>query len=101
MVGMSGGRRKWSLLASAAAAAAALLAGSLGGRAAGGMETLALRSVGTFDQPVYITHAPGAGGFLYVVEQGGEVRVVDHGRVLAQPFLSIGGRISCCSERGL
>ena len=39
--------------------------------------------------------------FLYVVEQGGTVRVVDHGNVLGQPFLDISGRVSSGGERGL
>lgn len=72
-----------------------------GGRASGGSPTLALRSIGAFDAPIFIAHAPGAGGFLYVVQQGGQVRVVDHGAVRSQPFLNIAGRISCCGERGL
>jgi glucose/arabinose dehydrogenase len=73
----------------------------LGSRASGRTPTLGLRSVGTFDSPTYVTHAPGASGFLYVVEQGGTVQVVDHGTVRARPFLDIGGRVDCCGERGL
>jgi glucose/arabinose dehydrogenase len=57
--------------------------------------------VGSFASPTYVTHAPGATDFLYVVEQGGTVRVVDHGNVQGQPFLDISGRVSSGGERGL
>jgi hypothetical protein len=100
MVGSSGDRRRWSLLV---AAAIALSVALLGGRASGGTggPSLALRSIGTFDAPIYVAHAPGAGGFIYVAQQAGQVRVIDHGAVRAQPFLDIHGRVSCCGERGL
>ena len=101
MVGASGNPRRWSLAAGVLVAALAAGLTLLGGRASGGTPTLSLRSIGTFDSPIYITHAPGASGFLYVVEQTGAVRVVDHGAVQPQPFLNISGRISCCGERGL
>ncbi len=73
----------------------------LGGRASGGSPSLALRSIGTFDAPIFVTGAPGASGFLYVARQGGQIRVIDHGTVRSQPFLNISGRVSCCGERGL
>jgi glucose/arabinose dehydrogenase len=57
--------------------------------------------VGSFASPTYVTHAPGAPRFLYVVEQGGTVRVVDHGNVQGSPFLDISGRVSSGGERGL
>jgi len=102
MVGVSGDRRRRSLLAGAVlAAAVAVSVASLAGSAAGGSPSLALRSVGTFDAPIYVADAPGAPGFLYVAQQGGQIRVVDHGTVRSQPFLDISGRVSCCGERGL
>jgi glucose/arabinose dehydrogenase len=61
----------------------------------------AKRTVGNFAAPTYVTHAPGAPGFLYVVEQRGTVAVVDHGAVLGQAFLDIRGRVSSGGERGL
>jgi glucose/arabinose dehydrogenase len=102
MVGIGSDRRRWLLVAGAiVTAVVALTAAFLDGRASGGTPTLALRPIGTFDQPIYVTHAPGVAGFLYVVQQGGEIRVVDHGTVRSQPFLDIGGRVDCCGERGL
>jgi glucose/arabinose dehydrogenase len=44
---------------------------------------------GTFRSPVYATEPTGESGFLYVVEQGGLVRVLDHGRLLPKPFLNL------------
>jgi len=99
---MSDDRCRWSLSAGAIViAVVALTASFLGGRASGGTPTLGLRSIGTFDDPTFVAHARGAQGFLYVAEQGGRVRVVDHGTVRTQPFLNISGRVSCCGEQGL
>jgi glucose/arabinose dehydrogenase len=57
--------------------------------------------IGTFASPTYVTHAPGRPKFLYVVQQGGRVRVLHNGNVLARPFLDISGRVSSGGERGL
>jgi hypothetical protein len=99
MVGLRGSR--WALAGAAIVAALAVGLGVLGASASGRAPGLALRDIGAFDRPIYVTHAPGAAGFLYVVEQTGRVRVIDHGTVRTQPFLNIGNRISCCGERGL
>jgi hypothetical protein len=101
MVGASVHRRRWSLVAAGAVATAAASLALLGATASGGSPTLALRSVGTFDSPIYVTHAPGAGGFLYVVEQGGTIRVIDNGTVKSQPFLNIENRVLAGGEQGL
>src|SRR4051794_40215401 len=101
MLGASGQRRRWSLLAAIAVVATALCVGLLAVHAGGRAPTLTLRSVGTFDAPIYVAHAPGAPGFLYVVEQGGTVEVVDHGTVRAQPFLDIRQRVLSGGEQGL
>lgn len=101
MVGVSDHRERWSLVAAAIVASLAVGLTLLAGGASGRTPTLAKRSVGVFDAPIYIAHAPGAAGFLYVVEQTGRVRVIDHGTVRTQAFLNISGRISCCGERGL
>jgi len=62
---------------------------------------VALKQIGHFDQPVYVTGAPGFPRLLFVVEQGGRVRVLRGGRRLSRPFLDIGGLISSGGERGL
>jgi glucose/arabinose dehydrogenase len=67
-------------------------------RPAGGV---ALRQVGRFDNPVYVTGAPGYPNLLFVVEQAGRVRVLRNGHELSRPFLDISGSISSGDERGL
>jgi glucose/arabinose dehydrogenase len=58
-------------------------------------------AVSGLDQPVQITHAPGDSARLYVVEQGGVIRVVEQGRVRAQPFLDVRSLIVSGGEQGL
>ncbi len=73
--------------------------GGVDARAGGGV---ALKKVGEFDQPVYVTGAPGFPKLLFVVEQRGRVAVLSGGRRLPHPFLEIGGRVGFDGgERGL
>jgi glucose/arabinose dehydrogenase len=60
-----------------------------------------LKRIGRFESPVYVTGAPGFPKLLFVVEQGGRVRVLRGGRELGRPFLDIHGLISSGGERGL
>jgi glucose/arabinose dehydrogenase len=60
-----------------------------------------LTKVGTFSSPDYVTHAPGDRRRLFVVEQGGKVRVVRDGRVLRAPFLDISSQAVGGGEQGL
>ena len=62
---------------------------------------LRLMRIGTFDSPVYVTAPPGDRRRIFVVEQGGTVRIVRGGRTLERPFLDISGRITSGGERGL
>ena len=101
MPGPGDDRGRRSLVAAAIVAVLVVGLTLLGGRASGRAASLALKSIGVFDAPIYVTHAPGAPGFLYVVEQSGRVRAVDHGRVLPRAFLNISGRISYGGEQGL
>jgi glucose/arabinose dehydrogenase len=67
-------------------------------RRAGGV---ALKRIGRFDEPVYVTGAPGFPKLLFVVEQSGRVEVLRGGRRLGRPFLDISGLVSYGGERGL
>jgi uncharacterized protein (TIGR03437 family) len=51
--------------------------------------------------PTDIQHAGDGSGRLFLVQQAGLIRILKNGTLLAQPFLDISGRVSCCGERGL
>ncbi len=38
---------------------------------------------------------------LFIVQQGGQIRILKNGGLLTAPFLDISTRIACCGERGL
>ena len=56
--------------------------------------------IGSFDAPTYVAGAPGAKGFIYVVERDGTVKAVKRGDVKGT-FIDIRGRVSTAGERGL
>ena len=60
-----------------------------------------LTRIGTFASPVYVAQPPGERRRLFVVEQGGRIRVVRGGRVLGTPFLDISSRVVSGGEQGL
>jgi glucose/arabinose dehydrogenase len=64
--------------------------------------TVGLKRIGTFDSPTYVTAPPGDRRRLFVVEQGGRIRVVRDGKKLATPFIDITSSVSQDGgERGL
>jgi glucose/arabinose dehydrogenase len=63
---------------------------------------VALKKIGSFDHPVYVTGAPGFPKLLFVVEQPGRVAVLSNGHRLSHPFLDIRGMVGYDeAERGL
>ncbi|MDQ4071947.1 MAG: PQQ-dependent sugar dehydrogenase, partial [Actinomycetota bacterium] len=63
---------------------------------------LALKRVGTFAFPVYVTSPAGDTARQFVVEQSGQIRIIKDGRTVARPFLDISGRVEFNQgERGL
>ena len=54
-----------------------------------------------FSDPVYVTNAGDGSGRLFVVEQGGTVRVIRNGAVLGAPYLDVSQLVSSGGERGL
>jgi len=62
---------------------------------------VALKKIGTFEAPVYVTGAPGFPKLLFVVEQSGRIVVLSNGHRLRKPFLDIRGDVSYGGERGL
>jgi glucose/arabinose dehydrogenase len=54
------------------------------------------------ERPLFVTHAGDGSGRLFVVEQGGTIRVARGGRLLERPFLDVTRRLDNSSgERGL
>ena len=85
-----------------AAAAAALIVGLSAGAAAGDRQSLRLIPVVSgLSAPVFVTAPPGERNVLYVVEQGGRVRVVRNGKLQATPFLDVSKLIVSGGEQGL
>jgi glucose/arabinose dehydrogenase len=63
---------------------------------------LALKRIGSFDHPVYVSGAPGSPDLLFVVEQPGRIEVLRDGRRLPRPFLDLRGVVGFDGgERGL
>jgi glucose/arabinose dehydrogenase len=60
-----------------------------------------LRRIGSFDAPLYVTSPPGDRRRLFVVEQGGRIRVLVDGRLRSRPFLDIRGKVRAGGEQGL
>jgi glucose/arabinose dehydrogenase len=60
-----------------------------------------LVGIGSFDAPLYVTAPPGDRRRIFVVEQGGTIRVVRAGKRLSQPFLDIRSLVSAGGEQGL
>jgi len=57
--------------------------------------------VGGLKNPVYVTSPHDGSGRLFVVEQGGKIKIIKSGRVLATPFLDISSLVSKGGEQGL
>jgi len=59
-------------------------------------------TAGGFAQPLGIAHAGDGSGRLFIVEQGGSVKIIKNGTVLATPFLDISPLLkSGAGEQGL
>jgi len=54
-----------------------------------------------FSAPVAFVQDPTQAGVQFVVEQGGRIRVIQNGVVLAQDFLNLQGQVSFSGEQGL
>ncbi len=62
----------------------------------------AVEIVGGLSAPLFVTAPPGDDSRIFIVEQGGLIRIFDFEEgLLATPFLDLTGIVSCCGERGL
>jgi glucose/arabinose dehydrogenase len=57
--------------------------------------------VRSLSEPVHVTAPRSEPGRLYVVEQGGVIRVIDRGKLRATPFLDIHSQVTNSGEQGL
>ena len=64
-------------------------------------DVVSLRHVETFERPVLVTAPPGDTQRVFVVEQGGTVRIVRDGTVMPNPFLDIRAQVTARGESGL
>ncbi len=62
--------------------------------------TTQLTTIGSFDQPVFVT-APEGDPRVFVVEQPGTVRIVRDGTLSPEPFLDLRDRVTMRGESGL
>jgi glucose/arabinose dehydrogenase len=60
-----------------------------------------LVGIGTFDTPVYVSAPPGDTRRIFVVEQGGTIRVITGGQRVARPFLDLRAKVINGGEQGL
>lgn len=60
-----------------------------------------LTRIGTFSSPTYVAAAPGDSRRLFVVQQGGAIRVLRDGRLLRAPFLDVARLVKSGGEQGL
>jgi glucose/arabinose dehydrogenase len=88
-------------LALAALVVALAACGAGGAPTALSSGALRLAKVGDFDSPLYVTSPPGDTHRVFVVEQGGRIRVVRDGKRLGTPFLDIHQQVLAGGERGL
>jgi glucose/arabinose dehydrogenase len=96
-----GRRLAWAAAIAATSAGVGLAAGTGTTGAVAATPHVGKHAVASFDNPVYIAHAPGAPRLLFVVEQGGTIRVVRGGKKLGHPFLDISHRVTSGGEQGL
>ncbi len=70
--------------------------------AAAGSKPAVMRKIASFDDPTYVSGAPGFPNLLFVTERGGRVEVVRDGEKLPHPFLDISSKVRAQTiEQGL
>ncbi len=57
--------------------------------------------VSGLSSPVDLVDAGDGSGRLYVVQQGGQIRIIRNGVLLPTPFLNLTSKVVCCGEQGL
>ncbi len=105
MAGLVGGRApRLSRVAALLAAVAGLSLGTQGYAAPDALASgaVALQQIGTFENPNYVTAAPGFPRLLFVVERKGQIAVLRDGKALPGSFLDIAAQVTTeAVEQGL
>lgn len=105
MAGLVGGRApRLSRVAALLAAVAGLSLGTQGYAAPDALasDAVALQKIGTFENPNYVTAAPGFPRLLFVVERKGQIAVLRDGKALPESFLDISAQVTTeAVEQGL
>jgi glucose/arabinose dehydrogenase len=57
--------------------------------------------VSGLNMPEGLVNAGDGSGRLFILEQGGLIRILKSGALLPSPFLDLTQKVSCCGERGL
>jgi glucose/arabinose dehydrogenase len=95
-------KARWCWIVWGVACSAAQMSGPGPGPGPGPSDSAALQLVsGDLTAPVFVTAPPGDTNRLFVVEQGGRIRVLHHDSLLATPFLDVSGHIVSGGEQGL
>ena len=95
-------RPKYTLFRVAAAAAVLLLASCGGNSSPASSATTALSTLVTgLTAPLDLQQPDDGSGRLFIVEQGGTIRIVKNGSLLATPFLDISSKVHMEGESGL
>src|SRR5436309_10015260 len=69
--------------------------------ASAGVKVTPVGQVGQFSAPTYMASPPGDTHRLFVVQQGGQIRLIKDGAVQQTPFLDISSKVQHVSEQGL
>jgi glucose/arabinose dehydrogenase len=70
-------------------------------RPAAAAKGVALKRIGSFDQPIYVTAPPGDRSRVFVVEKGGRIQLLVNGNRVQRPFLDLSDFVSTGGEQGL
>ena len=68
---------------------------------AGAPQLTSVRVAAQLVNPLFVTHAPGDYGRIFIVEQGGAIKILKNGQVLQPPFLNIAALVLNGGEQGL
>jgi len=66
-----------------------------------GTAITSVRVAAGLTKPLHVTAPPLDPSRVFVVEQGGTIRIIKNGILQPKPFLDVSRRVACCEERGL